>query len=95
MPKKCDYTVNRSLVINMRFFFLSLSLFISKIFQLFQKVARNPEKQKQCWHPVMWHTPPLPNQIEDYGGDKPHGRIVRNVRSVFSSPCLFETRLTP
>ncbi|XP_063699320.1 PDZ and LIM domain protein 7-like isoform X5 [Culicoides brevitarsis] len=40
----------------------------------------NPEKQKQCWHPVMWHSPPLPNQVEDFGNDKPHGRIVRNVR---------------
>lgn len=47
---------------------------------VFKRVERPPEPQKQCWHPVMWHTPPLPNQVEDYGDDKPHGRIVRNVR---------------
>uniref|UniRef100_A0A336LJR8 CSON008447 protein n=1 Tax=Culicoides sonorensis TaxID=179676 RepID=A0A336LJR8_CULSO len=47
---------------------------------VFKRVDRPPEKLKQCWHPVMWHTPPLPNQVEDYGDDKPHGRIVRNVR---------------
>lgn len=74
---KCDYTVN-CCVINIFLYFSSHSST-----QLLNKDDRIPEKQKQCWHPVMWHTPPLPNQIEDYGGGKPHGRIVRNVRSVF------------
>lgn len=43
----------------------------------------------------MWHTPPLPNQVEDYGGDKPHGRIVRNVRSVlgFFDFCSFSENI--
>lgn len=42
-----------------------------------------PEKQKQVWHPVMWHTPPVRNRV-DYSGRKPHERIINNIRRFFT-----------
>jgi len=45
-----------------------------------KRIIKSSEPPKQAWHPVMWPQVRTEEEEDAYEGDKPHARIIRNVR---------------